>query len=117
MPTPSFENHRVMLGCDPEFFFTKNGNIIGSEKVIPIIGLGCNLLDFDNQSAFAKKVVRDGVQAELQPLQSKCRVVLISNLTDCFCLIREVIKKDKTLGISFKQTIKIPAKEFRELGE
>ena len=49
----------VTLGCDPEFFFSKNGAIVGSEKVLDKNGFVVN---------GSSKFVIDGVQAELNPI-------------------------------------------------
>lgn len=47
----------AILGTDPEFFFTSNGQVIGSEKVIPP--------DKPIQDPRGNKVIRDGVQGEI----------------------------------------------------
>lgn len=51
------KNVQTVWGTDPEAFFVRNGNVIGSEKVIPAKGVG-----FD-----VGKITRDGVQFELHP--------------------------------------------------
>ena len=47
------------IGCDPEFFFRKDGKIIGSEQVLPKDGW--HWIDR------SWSIVRDGVQAEIHP--------------------------------------------------
>jgi len=32
---PRLQHYTITMGCDPEFFFSKKGEIIGSEKIIP----------------------------------------------------------------------------------
>ena len=72
----------IMLGCDPEFFFAKkNGEIIGSEKV---------LKKEDKQN---HRLVIDGVQAELNPSPSYCRQLLASSIHDCFVNLRESLNR------------------------
>ena len=44
-----------VLGADPEFFFTINKKIVGSEKVLRKISMN--------------RIVEDGVQAEIHPPQ------------------------------------------------
>lgn len=66
----------VQFGCDPEFFFKKDGKVIGSEKVLSKNGL-----------EHLTSVVKDGIQAEIHPQANECRVILANNLSNCLASI------------------------------
>lgn len=112
--TPPLEIFQITMGCDPEFFFSKGGKIIGSEKIIPKEGL--HVLD-QYGNPILSKIVIDGVQAELNPKETTCRVFLSNNISRCFKSVLEAIKlkKDPELNIDFTQTIKIDKKELASL--
>ncbi len=93
----------IRFGCDPEFFFSKNGKIIGADKVLPEKGLDIHW----RQSS----VIIDGVQAELNPAPSFCRQVLANNIVASFRLLKEHIS-EKNVGIDFKQTIELTQSEL-----
>jgi hypothetical protein len=106
------------LGCDPEFFFTKKGKVIGSELVIPEDGLKVGQLVTikDNR----QKIIRDGVQAELNPYPNSCRDILASNIRQLLTTINgEILTKDakKELGISFNQLVRVSKPHMRKLSE
>lgn len=65
----------LTFGADPELFFQKNGDIIGSERIIPFNGLG---------SIFAPVVVRDGIQCELHPMACSSIRGLADNISKAF---------------------------------
>lgn len=103
--------HTVMFGCDPEFFFEKNGQIIGSEKIIDIKkGFGTG------QKGKSKYIV-DGVQAELNPEPNACRASLANEISKCFRDLHAKISADKSLSINFKPTVKITKEELMSLDE
>lgn len=97
-----------MLGCDPEFFFKKDGEIIGAEKFLPKAGLDTG----------AGKVIIDGVQAELNPAPSYCREILSSTLKTCFRQLQASLQQ-RGAGIScdFSRTIEISKENLMELAE
>ena len=77
----------IVFGCDPEFFFSKNGEVIGAEKVIAENGLEYKRGDFEDKkdgdtvSGYSRgagnsKIIIDGVQAELNPRANTCRALL-----------------------------------------
>lgn len=101
------EYETMMIGCDPEFFFSKKGKIIGSEKIIPEKGLQTN-------SGYSKIII-DGVQAELNPRASKCRELLANEIRECFREIDITLTKNKGIKANFKQTIIVQAKEMKSL--
>lgn len=121
MPLAKVGDYVPVLGCDPEFFFTKKGKVIGSELVLPEDGLKIGLLSstIDNIDR-RPKIIRDGVQAELNPYPNTCRDSLSSNIVEMFRKIDgEIIKnpKNKDLGISFNQLVRVPKVNMRKLSE
>jgi len=95
----------VMLGCDPEFFFAKNNEICGSEKILPKNGLS---------SGSYGKVIIDGVQAELNPAPNPCREVLASNIKRCFQNVNENLKGSKVV---FDEVVKVSKEEMNSLSK
>jgi hypothetical protein len=95
----------VMFGCDPEFFFSKNNKICGSEKILPEKGL----------TSYGT-IVRDGVQAELNPHPNTCRESLAYNIKQCF---RTVVNRlEKTGGkIVFDEVVTISKEEMDSLSK
>lgn len=109
--------NRVVLGCDPEFFFSKKGEVIGSEKVIPDGGLVYDANQpygiGDIKSKGRSKIVRDGVQAELNPAPKTCRDLLNSEIAHCFKRLAETIS-DKSL-VDFSQVVEVSKEELKSL--
>ena len=79
----------LTIGADPELFFSKNGRIIGSERILqggkleknPAYGLG------------PVEVVEDGVQAELHPRPFACRANFSDSLKLTFQCLDEALQK------------------------
>lgn len=93
----------VRFGADPEMFFTRDGKIVGSEKVLPKEGL-------------AHRVTIDGVQGEFNVEPATCRQTFSSNLRYCFALLnQQAMEKDIT--VSFAQTVKLGEKEMKALSK
>lgn len=99
------QSYTVSLGADPEFFFKKDGEVIGSEKVIPVEGLGDNSL--------SPMVIRDGVQAELNPHPNTCREDFAKGLRNCFIKLADVMGDD--VSVTINPDVKISQKEMDSL--
>jgi hypothetical protein len=83
------------LGCDPEFFLTsKDGAVIGSEKVLPKDGL--------KAEGTYGKIIIDGVQAEINPLPSTCRQSLAYAIGYCFGQLNRSLEAQGLGQISVK---------------
>ena len=101
----------ITMGADPEFFFSNKGVIIGSEKIIPKDGLG-NRDAYNNP--LPPRVVRDGIQAEINPEPRACRQQLGSEIARC--LHEAFVKtKESKVKLDFRQLIKVDKKEFDSL--
>ena len=121
MNTLSCKN--INLGCDPEFFFSKNGEILGAEKIIPERGIvydpGTNHKrdgDYTSLDKSISKIIIDGVQAELNPRPNSCRANLGNEISACFNKIHKEIK-NKGVGIDFSGVIEVGKGEFDSLSE
>lgn len=120
MRTYKLKSHvRPVLGCDPEAFFSKNGKIIGSEKVMPEGGViyrhGVTTLNANPNGE--NRVIVDGVQFELNPLPSQCRESLSFNIQQCFSNLskRLQLKQYKGIKADFSQLIEVDKDEFDSL--
>ena len=100
------------MGCDPEFFFSLNNEILGAEKVIKN-----NELAVDVSSGNNNKITVDGVQGELNPIPSTCRQTLAYNISKCFNSLNDNIKNTNSLHLDFSQTVEVGEKELESLSE
>lgn len=99
------ERLAINVGCDPELFIKKNGSIIGSEKILPKNGLAYS----------TGKIIIDGVQAELNPAPSYCRVFLGGYISDAFKSLKQILDKDNTLSLDFTTSVTVDPKEMDTL--
>lgn len=105
---------RPFMGCDPEFFFKLDGEVIGAEKFIPKDGL----VRTDGNVRDASKFIIDGVQAELNPRPNYCRANLASELSMCFQMLKKELKsRGKGIKADFSRTVEISEKNLMELDE
>jgi len=102
--------HPLCFGADPEIFLTEDGKIVGAETVLPRNGLGV-------QSG--NRVMIDGVQAELQPNPSVCRVALASNITSCYSQLFRFLqnKQRRKIAINFSKVIRMSRTDLNALSE
>lgn len=101
---------QVTLGCDPELFIEDaNGQVVGSEKVIPEAGLS-------NDIYHPKGIIRDGVQVELNPASSSCRESVGAYICS---LIQQLNASLQATGhsISFKSVVEVSKEEMDSLSE
>ena len=98
----------IDMGCDPEFFLKEDNVICGSQDLLNDNGITCT----------RGKVIRDGVQAELNPNPSFCREILCSNIKECFLrLDLEMKQNNKNMNICIEQTIIVPKEKFDKLDD
>ena len=101
-------NITPMFGSDPEFFFTTNGQVVGSEKIIPPAGI------LTGNSKF----VIDGVQAELNPSPNTCRANFGNEISRCFRELYNKLKAEgKNVEVSFNPLVNITQEEMDSLSE
>lgn len=72
----------VLVGCDPELFITRDGQVVGSQE-LPTEGLWKN---------YDSKVVRDGVQVELNPHSRYCRQEAGATIANCMEILKELCR-------------------------
>lgn len=111
-----------VFGADPEFFFSKEGKIIGAEKVIPkegIVEIHTALVQNGFEVTEEKKertlIIIDGVQAELNIPPSACRQTFSRGISTCFEKLKEHIKDGVTAD--FSQTVEITKDEMETLSK
>jgi hypothetical protein len=108
----------VMFGADPEFFFSKNGRIVGAEKVIPKDGVSIEMDSYTIKDgvkrAVNKAIIIDGVQGELNIAPAVCRQLFAASLKKCFLALKEQLKKGG-FKANFSQTVDISKRELSQL--
>ncbi len=114
-------NRQVYLGCDPEFFFQKGKEIIGSEKVIDI-DKGENVPRVENMQGSIggtkmSKIIVDGVQVEINPRPDTCRARLGNEIAMCFRAVHTKLQTNKGLTANFSTTVEVTQKELKSLNE
>lgn len=89
-----------MIGADPELFLTRNGRVIGSEKVIKE----------------TDRVVEDGVQVELHPAAHNCRESLMLNIQGCVRQLRDMVVPAKA-RTSLDVTVEVTKSQYNSLSD
>lgn len=120
----------MYMGCDPEFFFSKKGEVFGAEKVIPPDGIvyepgTCKWEagnpkrdgDYTSLQSVKSKIIIDGVQAELNPRPNTCRANLGNEISACFRKIYSDLKMKNSFDIDFSPVIEVSKKEMDSLSE
>ena len=119
-------SYNVTLGCDPEFFFSNGGEIVGSEKILPEAGLkydpnkdGCGYDGAHTTPPGSEsKFIVDGVQAELNPRPNTCRANLGNEIGACFRKLWKDLKdKGKDFNVDFRPLVDITKAELDSLSE
>lgn len=106
-----------LMGCDPEFFFKSNNDIIGAEKVLPKAGL-VRPEHYNSGYTHKTKLIIDGVQAELNPAPQTCRAYLGNEIKACFQLLNAEMKKSNAnITCDFSRTVEISKEKLAELEE
>lgn len=103
------ELDKVIIGADPEGFFSKDGVIVGSEKVIPKKGLFAR---YQTKPV----VVRDGVQFELNPLAawniSDLRTSIANGMT---LLAKQLTELDNNVVVDWRGLVEVGESELASL--
>lgn len=94
------------IGADVEFFFSKKGKVVGSEKVLEKKGLSVGSSNF----------IIDGVQAEINPRQSHCRELFAGEIKACWSNLAGYMKS-KGVEIDFSPVVEVDKDEFDSLSE
>ena len=109
---------RITFGCDPEIFLTKNGAVIGSERILPEEGIVYDVQD--NTTVVggepSGRIIIDGVQAELNPRPNTCRANLSKELRWCFAGLANKLATEG-VEINFSNTVEVAKEELDSLSE
>lgn len=101
---------RVIWGADPEVFLVRNGQVIGSERVIPEAGVEAGLYGYG-------KIVRDGIQVELNPYAGTLYHLKIE-IASCLLKLQEILKhKAPDVEVSFDLVQQVSPEEFEGLSQ
>lgn len=103
----------ISIGSDPEVFFSKDGLIVGAERVIPENGL-------TSYGRFTtNRVVLDGVQAELHPTVTNSIREHADGIKACFKAISDKLAMMGKTGfeVNFTQVVKVDPDELSKLSE
>lgn len=109
----------VYLGCDPEFFFSRAGKVIGAEKVLTtsILSERWNDMSAAPVATDAKPFVIDGVQVELNPRPHTCRANLSSEIGSAFRALKAHLEKMKDVTASFSAVVTVEKEELDSLSD
>lgn len=112
------EYFHIYFGADPEFFFSKDGEVVGAEKILPKDGVS-EIVGWKDSSGkepiYGKPlIVIDGVQAEFNVVPATCRQTFSENLSTCFKKL-DAQMKDKGVTANFAQTVDVTEKEMKSL--
>lgn len=105
------------LGCDPELFFEKGGNIIGSEKVLADTGMVADYHRPGGGIYKGNKIVTDGVQVELNPTPISCRALLAGEIAASFRALRDHLATMQGVAVSFRSVVEVNKQELDALSE
>jgi hypothetical protein len=103
---------RLSMGADPEIFLAQNGQIIGGEKMVPKEGLKAQ------QGDRTGAITLDGVQVELHPSPTSCRVYFGGNLQASFKALKAHLEKNQySASVSFAGIVEVPQEELDALSD
>lgn len=100
----------ITYGTDPEGFFQLDGQIIGSDRVLPVEGL-------INRNYGQPFVVLDGVQFELNPAPANSVSGLASNLSSAFNLLRQHLAGQPGVTLNWSKIVEVSRKELDSLSQ
>lgn len=101
----------VTFGCDPELFIESGGQVVGSEKVIPLNGVPSSY----------NKIIMDGVQVEFNATPDTCRARMGNAMAATFKTLKAHLDAMKAKGtsfeVSFKSVVEVDKAELASLSE
>src|SRR5688572_16740659 len=98
-------NNKPQWGTDPEGFFETEGRIIGSEKLIPEKGI----------NNYCGRVIRDGVQFELNPRSGKTVSELGRNISGLFSALQKRLDANPGVTVNFSGLVEVTEEELNSL--
>lgn len=109
---------RIYLGCDPEFFFTKEGKVVGAEKVLTAPILAQRYGDATRDpTGVVQPFVIDGVQVELNPRPHTCRANLAAEIGSAFRALRVHLSKMDQVTATFQAVVEVDKAELDSLSD
>lgn len=107
--------YNTTLGCDPEFFFAQQGEVIGAEKVLE--GKKIEFRKYGTISAPNAGFVIDGVQVELNPSPNTCRANLGNEIAAAFRSLKVELAKLDKVSANFTTVVEVSRQELDSLSE
>lgn len=98
---------RITYGTDPEGFFEKGGAIIGSEKIIPVHGIG----------AYNAMTVRDGIQFEVHVGANYEHQKVAVCMSNAFSDLKAVLKNIPEVSCCWRGLVEVSREELDSLSE
>ena len=116
----SIREQTVVFGADPEFFFRQNGDVVGSERVLPKDGI-----EYEKEGPHIPggngtvrggggKIIVDGVQAELNPRANVCRANMVNEIALCF---QQIKRSYPDMQVDFSPLVTVTESEFELLSK
>ena len=120
LPLARLYQFKPYMGCDPEFFFKVDNNIVGAELFIPKEGIKNNLTRLGGLHTALKgtetKFIIDGVQVELNPKPDTCRANLANEISVAFKTLKaELTKQGTKVQCDFSRSITIEKTDLDKL--
>lgn len=109
----------ITYGCDPEFFFSKGGQVVGAEKVLtsPILSDRYGDATTAPIARDASAFVIDGVQVELNPRPHTCRANLGAEIGAAFRALRIHLLKMGDVTATFSAVVEVGKEELDSLSD
>jgi hypothetical protein len=95
-------NSDPSFGSDPELFLARNGHIVPSSELIPEAGMKLKGLG---------KIVRDGIQLEINPQAAFCRAEIGNMMADIMRRLQHKLE-DTDLTVCWTPVIRIPKRDM-----
>lgn len=97
----------VVWGSDPEAFFQREGQIIGSERLIPKRGFASR----------GNKIIRDGVQFELNPAPRRTVEELGRNIGVLYGQLQQYLDRNPGVSCCFDGLVEVSKTELDSLSQ
>mgnify|MGYP001164593705 CR=1 FL=1 len=107
MSYPQLKTNSIFLiGADPEIFIEENGQIVGSEKLIPEEG---------SYAGEQVKLIRDGVQVELNLSPTHSRNYFAFEIKLAMNHLQELLDVSQRYTVSFREVVDVSTEELASL--
>src|SRR5690242_15341190 len=103
----------MSLGCDPELFLRRDGQIVPSREVIPPHGL--KVASLEGFSSLDSTITRDGIQVEIHPAPTGRRAQIGAMIAKALSTLEKRLEKASCgFSMEFTSTVEIDVPKFAE---